>query len=210
MTIRINREKRELQLSVRDLSYIGVHKLSKTRFTFKSGEAGQEIHQEIQQRKQEENSNYITEYFVKYKLTVQDWRITIRGRIDLVVRTSNSVQIEEIKSTFLKSFNGSHKDPRIRSFKQQLQCYAWILNQIEVELPPMTLQLILVNRFDDKEYEVSVPYQDMSEFIIEKIQQLILAEEAEYVRFKQKISTLKNLQFPFHYQRQGRSLDPSH
>ncbi|MFX1515708.1 MAG: ATP-dependent DNA helicase [Promethearchaeota archaeon] len=201
MTIRINREKRELQLSVRDLSYIGIHKLSKTRFTFKSGEVGQEIHQEIQQRKQEENSNYITEYFVKYKLTVQDWRITIRGRIDLVARTSNSVQIEEIKSTFLKHFNGSHEDPRIRSFKQQLQCYAWILSQIEAELPPLSLQLILVNRYDDKEYEVSVPYQDMSEFIIEKIQQLILAEEAEYVRFKQKISTLKNLQFPFHYRK---------
>ena len=201
MTIRINRGKRELQLSVRDLSYIGVHKLSKTRFTFKSGGAGQEIHQEIQQRKQKENNNYLIEYFVKYKLVIQDWQIIIRGRIDLVARTSKSVQIEEIKSTYLKNFSGSHEDPRIRSFKQQLQCYAWILSQVEVGLPPLSLKLILVNRFDDKEYEVPVPYQDMSEFISEKIQHLILVEEAEHIRFKQKISSLKHLQFPFSYRR---------
>ena len=201
MTIRINREKREVQLSVRDLSFLGGHKSIKTRLSFKNAEAGQEIHQEIQKRKQNQNSNYQTEYFVKYKLSVQDWRVTIRGRIDLVARASSSIQIEEIKSIFLKKFSGSHEDPRIKSFKQQLQCYAWILNQIEADLPPLSLNLILVNRFDEKEYVVPIPYQDMSEYVVEKIEQLILVEEAEHIRFKQKISTLKHLQFPFHYRK---------
>jgi Rad3-related DNA helicase len=201
LTIRINREKRDLQLSVRDLSFLGVRKSSKTRFTFKSAEAGQEIHQEIQNRKQRQNSSYKTEYFVKYQLQVQDWQVTIRGRIDLVARTSDSVQIEEIKSVFLKQFSGSHDDPRIRPFKQQLQCYAWIFNQIEAELPPLSLQLILVNRFDRQEYAVSIPYQDMSDFVVEKIKQLILDEEAQHVRFKKKLSTLKHLQFPFPYRK---------
>ncbi|MFX0204654.1 MAG: ATP-dependent DNA helicase [Candidatus Hodarchaeota archaeon] len=201
MTIRINREKRELQLSVRDLSFLGIPTSSKTRLAFKNAEAGQEIHQEIQKRKQEQNSNYQTEYFVKYQFTVQDWRVTIRGRIDLVAQTSSLVQIEEIKSIFLKKFNGSHEDPRIKSFKQQLQCYAWILNQIEANLPPLSLHLILVNRFDEKEYVVPIPYQDMSDYVVEKIEQLILVEEAEHIRFKQKISTLKNLQFPFSYRK---------
>ncbi|MFX1505408.1 MAG: ATP-dependent DNA helicase [Promethearchaeota archaeon] len=201
MTIRINREKRELQLSVRDLSFLGIHTSSKTRLTFKNAEAGQEIHQEIQNRKQKQNSNYQTEYFVKYQLTVQDWRVTIRGRIDLVARTSSSVQIEEIKSVFLKKFSGSHEDPRIKSFKQQLQCYAWILNQIEADLPPLSLHLILANRFNEKEYVVPIPYQDMSDYVVDKIEQLILVEEAEHIRFKQKISTLKYLQFPFPYRK---------
>lgn len=199
MTIRINREKRELQLSVRDISVLGVRKLGKTRLTFKNAEAGQEIHQKIQTRKQKQNKNYKTEYFVKYQLPVKGWQVTIRGRIDLVARTSSSVQIEEIKSVFLKQFSGSHDDPRIRPFKQQLQCYAWILSQIEAELPPLSLQLILVNRFNNQEYVVSIPYQDMSDFVVEKIKQLILVEEAQYVRFKEKISTLKHLQFPFPY-----------
>ncbi|MFX1537150.1 MAG: ATP-dependent DNA helicase, partial [Promethearchaeota archaeon] len=201
MTIRINREKRELQLSVRDLSSLGVPKSSITRFTFKNAEAGQETHQEIQNRKQKQNSNYETEYFVKYQFSVQDWRIVIRGRIDLVARTSDSIQLEEIKSVFLKNFNGSYEDPRIRSYKQQLQCYAWILNQTEADLPPLSLQLILVNRFDEKEYEVFIPYKDMSEFVVEKIEQLILVEQAEHERFKRKISTLKHLQFPFPYRK---------
>ncbi|MFX0123913.1 MAG: ATP-dependent DNA helicase [Candidatus Hodarchaeota archaeon] len=201
MTIRINREKRELQLSVRDISLLGVRKQTKTRFTFRSAEVGQEIHQEIQTRRQKQNNGYQTEYFVKYQLSVQGWQVTIRGRIDLVARTSSSVQIEEIKSIFLKQFSGSHDDPRVKPFKQQLQCYAWILKQIEAELPPPSLQLILVNRFDNQEYIVSIPYQDMSEYIITKIEELILVEEAQYARYKKKISTLKHLQFPFSYRK---------
>ena len=199
MTIRINREKKELQLSVRDLSFLGIPKFGRTQFAFKNAEIGQEIHQKIQTQKQRENANYKIEYFVKYKLTVHNWQVIIRGRIDLIARTPNSIKIEEIKSIFLKQFSGFPDDPRIKPFKQQLQCYAWLLNQIEAGLPSLLLQLILINRFDNTQHVVPVPYQDMSKFVIEKIKQILLADEVQQTRLEKKISSLSHLRFPFPY-----------
>ncbi|MFX0015417.1 MAG: ATP-dependent DNA helicase [Promethearchaeota archaeon] len=201
MTIRINRKKKSLQLSVRDLTVLGAPKLSKPRFTFKSADEGQEIHQKIQIQKFRENNNYETEYFVKYQFFVKGWQVIIRGRIDLLARTPECIYIEEIKSIFLQKFSGSSDDPRIKSFKQQLQCYGWILNQIEIGLPPLSLQLILVNRYNNTQYNVSVSYQDMSEFIIEKIRQLLLADEAQQLRLEKKKASLSNLHFPFSYRK---------
>ncbi|UCG90214.1 MAG: hypothetical protein JSU57_00370, partial [Candidatus Heimdallarchaeota archaeon] len=177
MTIQINYEMKKLQLSVRDISFLGIPRVTRTQFTFKSAEIGQEIHQKIQTQKQMENNNYKTEYFVKYQFSIQGWQVIIRGRIDLLARTSESIQIEEIKSIFLKQFSGSPDDPRIKPFRLQLQCYAWILNQIETGQPSLSLQLILFNRFDNKQHIVPVPYQDMSEYLTKKITLLLIAEE---------------------------------
>lgn len=199
MTIRINREKKVLQLSVRDLSFLGIHKQGKMLFSFKSAEIGQEIHQKIQTRKMREYSNYQTEYFVKYQLSVRGWKVIIRGRIDLIARTAESVKIEEIKSVFLKQYSGSPDDLRIKPFTQQLQCYAWMLSQIEAELPSPSLQLILVNRFDNTQHEILVTYKDMSEFVIGKVKQILLAEEANQIGHEKKIQSLSHLQFPFSY-----------
>ncbi|MHA2248083.1 MAG: ATP-dependent DNA helicase [Candidatus Hodarchaeales archaeon] len=201
MTIRINRDKKELQLSVRDISFLGIPKSKKTQFAFKSAELGQEIHQKIQTQKLRENTNYETEYFVKYQLKVQGWQVVIRGRIDLIARTPKSVRIEEIKSIFLKQYTGSPDDPGIEPFKQQLQCYAWIFNQIEAGQPSLLLQLILVNRFDNAKYTIPVPYLDMSEFVIEKVKQILHAEKVQYIRLEKKIRSLSNLHFPFSYRK---------
>ncbi len=199
MTIRINREKKELQLSVRDLTFLGIPKSSKTHFAFKSAEIGQEIHQKIQTQKLREKTNYKSEYFVKYQLSVQGWQVIIRGRIDLVARTPKYVKIEEIKSIFLKQFTGSPDDTRIKPFKQQLQCYAWVLNQIEAGLPSLLLQLILVNRFDNTQHNVPILYQDMSKFITDKVKQILLIEEVRHNRHKKKKRSLSHLHFPFSF-----------
>ncbi len=201
MTIRFNREKKELKLSVRDLSFLGIPKFTRAQISFKNAEVGKEIHQEIQNQKQRENINYEAEYFVKYQFSVQDWRVIIRGRIDLVARTSESIQIEEIKSIFLKQFSASPDDPRIKPFRLQLQCYAWMLSQIETGLPSLSLQLILVNRFDNKQHVVPIPYQDMSEFVIEKITKLLQQEQVKQIRLEKKINSLSRLHFPFHYRK---------
>ncbi|MFX1282009.1 MAG: ATP-dependent DNA helicase [Promethearchaeota archaeon] len=201
MTIQINYKKKKLRLSVRDLSFLGIPRLTRTQFSFKNAEIGQEIHQEIQTQKQRVNPNYQTEYFIKYQFSIHDWQIVIRGRIDLLVRSSESIQIEEIKSIFLKQFSGSPDDPRIKPFRLQLQCYAWMLSQIETGNPSLSLQLILVNRFDNKQHVIPIPYQDMSEFIIKKIAQLIIAEEDKQLRLKKKVESLSHLRFPFHYRK---------
>lgn len=199
LTIRVNREKKELQLSVRDLVFFGVTDHRKPQFTFKNTEIGQEIHQRIQFEKQSEEAKYQREYFLKYPFTLNRWQVIIRGRIDLLVKSSNSVKIEEIKSLFLKEYDGSINDPRIETFKLQIQCYAWMLNQIESELPRPILELILFNRFDNSQYSVPVPFKDMSSFVEERIKRILYDEEIRWNQYEKKVSLLKNLRFPFSY-----------
>ncbi|MFX0087581.1 MAG: ATP-dependent DNA helicase [Candidatus Hodarchaeota archaeon] len=199
MTIRINIKNKEIRLSVRDISLIGYPKQNSAFISFKSAEIGREIHQKIQNRRKKANKNYQTEYFLKHSLNINNWNIIIRGRIDLIFRSSKSVIIEEIKSTFLKNFNGSPNDPRIELYKTQLQCYAWLLNQIEDEIAQLSLNLVMFNKLDEKEYIVPIPYQDMQEFIQKKLLVIIKAEEERQALLIQKIHSLENLQFPFEY-----------
>lgn len=199
MTIRVNHEKRELQLSVRDLSFFGTPRSGKTQLSFKNAQRGQEIHRKIQMEKQRENANYETEYFVKYKLSVQGWKVIIRGRIDLVVRSPELIRIEEIKSIFLREFLGSPEDPRLVPYKHQLQCYAWMLKQVEPKLPPLRLKLILVNQFDETQHDLVFPYLDMAEFVIDRLSKIISTEEVRHSHYSEKVRSLSNLEFPFHY-----------
>ncbi len=197
MTIRVNHKKKELHLSVRDISFLGLPKQTKSHITFKSAEIGREIHQKIQAQKKEENSNSEAEYFVKHQLKIHGWQVIIRGRIDLVTRSPESVKIEEIKSVFLKRFDGSPDDLRLRPYKLQLQCYAWLFKQCEKETVSLSLHIILMNRFDKKQFDVLIPYQDMSKFVREKVKHILIIEEARHSRRKKKISSLANLRFPF-------------
>jgi len=199
LTIRINYEKKEIQLSVRDLSFIGLPKQRSAFTTFKSAEIGREIHQTIQNRKIKENVNYNTEYFVKYTHFLNSWEVIIRGRIDLIIKSSSTIIIEEIKSGFFKNFNGSTDDPRIEVFKIQLQCYAWILNQIEEKNPQPSLNLIIFNKLDDKESNVSIPYRNMEEFVNERLSIIIKSEEDHRVLHNEKIQSLNKIRFPFEY-----------
>ncbi|UCE13289.1 MAG: ATP-dependent DNA helicase [Candidatus Heimdallarchaeota archaeon] len=199
MTIRVKHEKKELQLSVRDISFFETPRSGKIQFSFKKAQQGQEIHRKIQVEKQRENTSYETEYFVKYKLSVQGWKVVIRGRIDLVVRSPNLIKIEEIKSVFLREFSGSPDDPRITPYRHQLQCYAWILKQLEPKLPPMRLQLILVNHYDTTQHDLAIPYIDMAEFVDKRLTKLIFTEEARQSHYNKKVRSLSNLNFPFQY-----------
>ncbi|MFX0184021.1 MAG: ATP-dependent DNA helicase [Candidatus Hodarchaeota archaeon] len=199
MTILVNWKKKELQLSVRDLVFFGIPGPRKPQFSFKNAEIGQEIHQKIQFEKQSEDAKYQREYFLKYPFMLNQWQVIIRGRIDLLIKSSNSVKIEEIKSLFLKEYDGSPNDPRIKIFKLQIQCYAWMLNQIESELPHPILTLILFNRFDNSQHSVPVPFKDMSSFVEERIKRILYYEEIRCHQYEKKVSLLENLRFPFSY-----------
>lgn len=199
MTIRINYEKKEIQLSVRDLSYLGLPKQKRGYFSIKSAELGREIHEKIQNERKEKDTKYEAEYFVKHKLIIQNWNILIRGRIDLLIRTSSSIKLEEIKSTYLKKFTASPNDPRLELFRVQLQCYGWLVNQLEDNISSLSLNLIIFNKLDNKQHNIPIPYQDMLEFIEKKISFIIQTEEEHQTLSTQKIRSLDNIRFPFEY-----------
>ncbi len=195
----MDHEKKELTASVRDLAFLSSQKTGESYIYFKNAEKGREIHQRIQNEKRAQNSQYKTEYYLKYRFKHKDWYITLRGRIDLVVKTSESIQIEEIKSFYLKNFSGSLEDERINPYTQQLQCYAWMYNELKEPDLPLKLILILYNRFDDSEYQLSIPRQKMDDFIFKSIDQLLEQEQTRYTYHQNKVESLKKLTFPFTY-----------
>ncbi|MFW9778568.1 MAG: helicase C-terminal domain-containing protein [Candidatus Heimdallarchaeota archaeon] len=199
MTIKINRDKKELSLSVRDLTLYGVSSKSRIGIFFKNAEAGQEIHSQIQEKKQRENAAYQQEFFVKHSFFINGWQITIRGRIDLILKTPQETKIEEIKTIYTKRFEDSQKDPQIYSYKLQLLFYAWILSKIDPDLSKPVLRLIIVNRYDNQQYDVDVPYEDVTKDIHKRILDVIAKEQENYDQYERKVNSLKYLQFPFPY-----------
>ena len=197
MTIRVNHIKKELHLSVRDIAFLGIPKQTKSHVLFKSAEIGREIHQKIQDQRKREDSKSETEFFLKYQFKVQEWQVIIRGRIDLVTRSLESIKIEEIKSVFLKRFDGSPDDLRLRPYKLQLQCYAWLFKQCQENIASVSLHLILLNRYDKKQFDVMIPYQDMSKFVRERIKHILSIEKERQTLHEKKIRSLSNLRFPF-------------
>ena len=201
MTIRIDHEKKELSISVRDLAFYGSPKTGTTAFPFKNAEEGREIHQTIQNEKKELYPNYKTEFYLKYTFDHNSWDITLKGRIDLYANMPDRIQIEEIKSFYIKNFDGSSEDTRIYSYIKQLQCYAWMFAQIEKTELPIKLVLILFNRFDSSQYQLSIPFLEMHDFITEKLDLILKQEVDRFNRHQSQVGTLKNLHFPFPFRK---------
>ena len=197
MTIRINREKKELRLSVRDLAFMGVPTQGRSYLSLRNAENGKEYHLQIQQQKLESEKAYEIEYYVKHRFEIDNWQITLRGRIDSLYRAPEKVVIEEIKSVHFRNFTGSPEDPRLFGYKNQLLCYAWMFFQKEESPTSIELTLITLNRFDNKQYSISFPYDDMTNFITNRIKQIISYEEEKTRLHEQKLESLKKLEFPF-------------
>jgi DNA excision repair protein ERCC-2 len=201
LTIRIDHEKKELSISVRDLAFYGSPKTGTTTFPFKNAEKGREIHQTIQNEKKTQSPNYKTEFYLKYLFDHHTWKIKLKGRIDLLAEMQESIQIEEIKSFYIKNYDGSLEDTRIYSYVKQLQCYAWMYTQIEKPQLPLKLVLILHNRFDSSQYQLSIPYIEMGEFITDKLDTLLKHEGDRFNRYQSQVGTLENLHFPFSFRK---------
>ncbi len=201
LTVRIDHEKKELSISVRDLAFYGSPKAGTNAFPFKNAEKGREIHQTIQNEKTSQSPHYKTELYLKFSFEHHSWNVILKGRIDLFANMLDNIRIEEIKSFYMKNFDGSLEDSRIYSYIKQLQCYAWMYSQIEKPELPLKLVLILYNRFDDSRYQLSIPYLDMSEFISGKLDSLLKLEIDRFNRFQSQVETLKNLHFPFPFRK---------
>ena len=199
MPIRVDHEKQELSISVRDLAYFRIPRIVSPSISFKSAEKGREVHQLIQNDKIERNPDYKTEYYVKTNFSRKNWTIILRGRIDLVLMTSSTIKLEEIKSFYSKEFDGSINDPMMTPYIKQLQTYAWVFNKSENPELPLKLVLILVNRFDDSRYSLNIPNIDLEKEIRHKIDLLLEEEVFRYEQLQQKIDSLEKLNFPFSY-----------
>lgn len=203
MTIQIDHKEKTLSLSVRDLvkcgniSKVGIESLFVPIQTLNFGK---EVHTKIQAEKTSNGREYKSEVFVKFETQIDEWRVTIRGFIDLLKTEKNKFIVEEIKSFFNPRYIPTIDDLRLSSFKEQLKYYGYIISKTR-DVTTVDLSLILENRYNNKRYQFNVPYEDCTELIKQKVYFILSEENVRQLRYERKIESLNNYNFPFVYRK---------
>ncbi len=75
------------------------------------------------------------------------------------------------------------------------------IDKIEKTELPIKLVLILFNRFDSSQYQLSIPFLEMHDFITGKLDLILKQEVDRFNRHQSQVRTLKNLHFPFPFRK---------
>lgn len=201
MAVKIDLDKRTLMLSVGDLVAEPVAPVGRvaglsvwTRMAL-----GRETHLNHQTGQAARHAGYAREIAVRHTLTVDDFRVTIQGRIDGVypAEAGGTAVVEEIKSVVLPPLMfGSIRVEQYPQYVEQLRLYCYLVEQAQ---QPVTGRLVLINVADGarKEIELPPPFDDCGELIAARARVLIGQATATRQRLRQRRETASGLLFPF-------------
>ena len=180
---------------------IGVRQL--VEFCCRSGDLGYDdspgvkardgllIHQKIQKRYQHEAR---AEYPVNAHLTIDDYRIELGGRIDLVFADESPPRIEEIKTVY----HHQEDDPPNSLHWAQLKCYA-ACYCAEKNLDQIAISLNLVNQFTAVEQRSSeiCTESELSSMLLDLLRRYL--DWQQMINQQQQATALsaRDLAFPF-------------
>jgi DNA excision repair protein ERCC-2 len=200
MAVKIELGKKRISLGVRDLLTEPLANTGRvaglsmwTRMAL-----GREAHLNRQQAQAELSEGYAREIFVRYATSVDDFRVTIQGRIDGVHPPANggAYVIEEIKSVVAPPLVFAALDVNsYPHYVEQLQLYCFF---IEREQKSALGRLVFVNVADGttKEIEVRGPFDDCERLITERVRALIAQAQEEQRRQEQRRTQATGLRFP--------------
>jgi DNA excision repair protein ERCC-2 len=192
-------ENKQISLAVRDL-------LSAPAKTFKTlssfplpqrGMLGKQAQIKTQQQKQKSFGLFHREYPVSGDFHINDYSITVNGRIDGVYEVNGRLEVEEIKSVILtgSEFKNLNID-KYPEFSEQLLFYCYLL-QREKEGLEIVPYLTLVNLVNDKSRHFDVLYNPLTiESLLSNRLQLIIQDiEAEKQITDERTSQLNEIDF---------------
>jgi DNA excision repair protein ERCC-2 len=197
MAVRLNLDQRTITLSVGDLvaepqAAGRVGGLSQwTRLAI-----GRETHATHQRAQAGQNADYAREVAVRYKTTIDDFAVTIQGRIDGVV-PGNPTVIEEIKSAVLPPLLFASLTPEQHpSYVEQLRLYCYFLRQ--ADYPDAVGRLIFINAADNttRSFELPGPFDDVAGIITDRIRLLIGQARDHQARITARRDIAGHLGFP--------------
>ena len=132
MAIRYDDTERSVSLSVRDLvearGATGHLSLSVVQSSAARMAAGRRVHLDLQSERQRLDEQYRAEVRVRQSFAVDDWTVTVQGRVDGLTEEEGRAVVEEIKSTTLDAgglFATSVEDWPAHT--QQLEIYLMML-----------------------------------------------------------------------------------
>ncbi len=162
-------------------------------------EEGTRAHVKIQKSRQEENSAYLKEQYLKYQVQLEDVLFTVDGRADGMVKGEF---IEEIKSTYtpLEEVMEDHNE----LYWAQVMFYGFMHMESEKK-EDILLLLTYFNLEKEKErtFQRKYTYEELKNFVINTINayMLFVLEDSQW-KMERNVS-LKALSFPFSSYRKG-------
>lgn len=159
-------------------------------------ELGREAHRTHQRAQAELHTGYAREITVKYQTTVDDFAVTVQGRLDGVYPAVNGgpTVIEEIKSVVLTplAFAALDRDS-YPHYVEQLRLYCFLVGG-------QTLgRLVFLNVADGarKDFEIPGPFADCADWLADRVRALIRQAEDNQQRRATRRAAARELNFPF-------------
>jgi len=172
---------------------------------------GREAHVGHQRAQMDRHAGYMKEITIRYKTVVDDFAVTISGRIDGVYHSDNGEPwvIEEIKSVVLSPLMfGAIDANTYPHYVEQLRLYCFFVQQESgrdknvaptgTVRPKVAGRMVFVNVADgsSKEIEVRKPFDDCEELVAERVRLLIDQARAEERRCTDRRTLADEIVFP--------------
>ncbi len=198
MAILIDLESRSFAASVSDLAgesgerAIGLNGSGLSRLWI-----GQELHRRVQQELTALEPGYQAEVPVRLETVIDDWRVTVVGRADGVVRGGDGViRVDEIKTLhFAVDLHNLYASERLDRFRRQLSLYAAVLSG---DGPPSAARLVLVDivTFEERDEEVVWDRDSVDAWLRQTVRRLIAIEQRRLERLDRLRAEASDLPFP--------------
>ena len=206
MAVKINLAKKTVSLGVGDLvaePLVSVGRVAGIRMWTRMA-LGREAHVRHQTAQAELHEGYAREIFVRYGTMVDEFGVTIQGRIDGVLQPTNGGRwiIEEVKSVVVPPAVFAKLDAdSYPHYVEQLRLYCFF---IEREQKSALGRLVFVNVADgtSKSIEIRGPFDDCERLIVERVRSLIAQAFDEERRRAKRRKGATELHFPHDKPRQ--------
>lgn len=159
---------------------------------------GRGAHDSHQKDQRDLIGEYRKEIAIKHALRVDDFDVTIQGRIDGVYERDGCLTVEEVKSVVATPPQFLQIEPRqYPTYSAQLQVYCYLLRQAGNERVEGTL--VFVNVADNAKRALPVPYSiaEVHALVTQRVRALIALANHEESQRRQRRALATRLRFPF-------------
>jgi DNA excision repair protein ERCC-2 len=163
---------------------------------------GRDAHERHQKGQGELVVGYRKEIHVKHEMHVDDFAVTIQGRIDGVYEKDGTATVEEIKSVVLPPNQFAQIEAKQYStYSAQLQLYCYFLQK--AGYARVHGLLVFVNVADNTKRTLEVGYSanEVESLISQRVQGFVRVAEMEESHLRERRALAPRLRFPFEKQR---------
>ncbi|HLD30435.1 MAG TPA: PD-(D/E)XK nuclease family protein, partial [bacterium] len=191
---------REIKVGVRELLdvFFKGDTASSSFITQRDLAEGMRVHTHVRKKK----DSYQTEVPVKFQFEWQEFRLTVRGKIDGLVQEETGFIVEEIKTTHLEFSEVSREEhPR---YEAQLRLYMYFLQVLHPDISVKgRLTFVHVSTCEEKSFPLEQEPEEGKRFFLKLAIPFLRHEKSEYDWLKVRNQSIEKLSFPFQELRPG-------